>query len=297
MESAEEFLSYYDDIFTASLWESIRSNLYTKERADLIPDNGMVGAAGGAVWFALTEGGGIKVFTIQNGEGCSVRQPHTYAPVSQTRYDSARTAYTAVLNTLLYERTFPDGTPYDPFMDGWGDQFAIVDLHGDGTEELILLATNSYTAGQAGYVISWDEKTGMPRIELWEYPSFTFYDNGYMQAWSSHNQGVAGDALWPYTLYRYDSAAGVYRAIAMTDAWGSSLSDRYYDMFFPSWADRSGTGVVYYVMEPDNYDLSAPMDAADYEAWVSSWMDGAEVMEIPYQDLTAENIMQLQEGE
>lgn len=300
VESAEDFLLYYDDIFTESLWESVQHNQYTKERADLIPDNGMVGAAGGAVWFALTENDGIKVFTIQNGEGCSVRQPQsgiTYAPVSETRYDSARTAYTAVLSTLLYERSFPDGTPYDPFMDGSADQFALVDLHGDGTEELVLLATNSCTAGQVGYVVSWDEKTGTPRIELREYPSLTFYDNGYVQAWAAHNQGLAGDALWPYTLYRYDSAAGVYQSVAMVDAWDSALGDRYYDMFFPGDIDRSGTGVVYYVMKPGNYDLSAPMDAADYEAWVSAWMDGAEVIEIPYQDLTVESIMQLQENE
>ena len=47
------------------------------------------------------------------------------------------------------------------------------------------------------------------------------------------------------------------------------------DMFFPHDADRSDTGVVYYVMEPGSYDLSSPMDATDFSAWVQTWMEGA----------------------
>ncbi len=74
VENAEEFLPYYDDIFTESLWlESILSNQYTRERSDLIPDNGMVRAAGGAVWFMQTKDG-MKVITVQNSEGNSIRQ-------------------------------------------------------------------------------------------------------------------------------------------------------------------------------------------------------------------------------
>lgn len=73
VRNAEEFLTYYDDIFTESLWwDSIMANQYTKERADLFAHDGMVGAAGGAIWFALAEGG-IRVFTVQNSDGYSVR--------------------------------------------------------------------------------------------------------------------------------------------------------------------------------------------------------------------------------
>ncbi len=299
VESAEEFLLYYNDIFTESLWDSISQNQYTMDRADLIPDNGMVGAAAGSLWFAGTPEG-IKIFTIQNAEGCGIRQHKPSSsialiPVAETRYDSAWTAYAAVLNTLLYERVFPDGTPYDPFVDGTGDMFTLADVNGDGAEELILLATNSYTAGQAGYVLSWDEKTGTTRIELLEHPAFAFYDNGYLQAFAAHNQGMAGNALWPYTLYQYDKATRTYRAVATVDAWDSAMGDHYYDMFFPTDADRSNTGVVYYVMEPDNYDLSAPMDATDYIAWQDSWQAGVKALEFPYQELTAENIASLKE--
>jgi len=71
--SADEFLPYYDDIFTDGLWESINQNQYTMERADLITNDGMIGAAGGAVWFAPLEDG-LTIFTVQNDEGRSFRQ-------------------------------------------------------------------------------------------------------------------------------------------------------------------------------------------------------------------------------
>ena len=295
VESPEEFLPFYDDIFTDDLWwNCISANRYDKERADLIPDNGMVGAAGGAIWFMPTDDG-MCVVTVQNPEDNSVRMTdleisggNDFPTVAETRYDSLWTAYFAVLNTLYYEHVFPDGMLYDPFVDGTGDQFALVDLHGDGTEELVLLATNSYTAGQAGYVLSWDENTGTTRIELCEHPSFTFYDNGYLQAWASHNQGKAGDALWPYTLYRYDTQTKTYLPVAMVDAWDRSLVDT----SFPEDADRSGTGVVYYVMQPDNYDLSEPMDAADYATWEAGWRDGAVEVKPDYQPITAESILE-----
>ena len=295
VESPEEFLPFYDEIFTESLWwDCIMANRYDMEQADLIPDNGMVGAAGGAVWFMPTDDG-MRVVTVQNPEDNSVRMTdleisdgNDFPTVAETKYDSLWTAYFAVLNTLYYEHVFPDGMQYDPYVDGSGDQFALVDLHGDGTEELILLATNSYTAGQAGYVLSWEERTGTTQIELFEHPCFTFYDNGYLRAWASHNQGKAGDALWPYTLYQYDTETGTYQPVAMVDAWDRSLVED----SFPADADRSGTGVVYYVMEPDNYDLSKPMDAAEYAAWEASWLQGAAEVKPDYQPITAESILE-----
>ena len=74
----------------------------------------------------------------------------------------------------------------------------------------------------------------------------------------------------------------------MVDAWDRSLVED----SFPADADRSGTGVVYYVMEPDNYDLSKPMDAAEYAAWEASWLQGAAEVKPDYQPITAESILE-----
>lgn len=71
--TAEDLLPYYDEIFTASLLESIEINQYDETRADLFAGDGMVGGAGGAIWFALVEDGRIAVLTVQNGEGWGIR--------------------------------------------------------------------------------------------------------------------------------------------------------------------------------------------------------------------------------
>lgn len=71
--SAEDFLPLYGQMFTPGLLEEMSRNQYTEDRADLIPHDGMVGAAGGCVWFALTEDGQIAVTTVQSPDGGSIR--------------------------------------------------------------------------------------------------------------------------------------------------------------------------------------------------------------------------------
>lgn len=72
VENAEDFLPYYEDIFTEGLLEDIHENQYDRERADLIAHDGMIGGAGGAIWFALLEDGRMAVLTVQNPEGNSI---------------------------------------------------------------------------------------------------------------------------------------------------------------------------------------------------------------------------------
>jgi hypothetical protein len=72
IETAEDFLPYYDEIFTDSLLEQIYLNQYTEDRADLIEKDGMIGGANGAIWFVETEDG-FTVVTVQNAEGWSLR--------------------------------------------------------------------------------------------------------------------------------------------------------------------------------------------------------------------------------
>ena len=73
VENGEDFLPYYDEIFTEGLLKAIHENQYDHERADLICHDGMIGGAGGAIWFALLEDGRIALLTVQNPEGNSIR--------------------------------------------------------------------------------------------------------------------------------------------------------------------------------------------------------------------------------
>lgn len=73
VENAEDFLPFYEDIFADGLLEDIHENQYDRERADLIAHDGMIGSAGGDIWFALLEDGRIALLTVRNPEGNSLR--------------------------------------------------------------------------------------------------------------------------------------------------------------------------------------------------------------------------------
>ena len=67
--TAAEVLPYYDEIFTDGLWESIQAGQLSEDQADLFTNDGLIGAANGAIWFVGTQG----IMTIQNSEGRSIR--------------------------------------------------------------------------------------------------------------------------------------------------------------------------------------------------------------------------------
>ncbi len=202
-------------------------------------------------------------------------------------YQNREEAYAALLEDFLVYRIFPDGTPYDSF-DDTPDQFALADVNGDGAEELLLSACNTYIGGMSLYVLAFDEESGKLRVELLEWPAVTFYENGFVKAEASHNQGRAGDALWPYTLYRYDTEAQVYASVAMVDAWDRKC----WEESFPAEADTSGSGVVYYVMDVGNYELKNPMDITQYQRWCDSHFALSTPISFSWIQLTKEAILE-----
>ena len=119
--------------------------------------------------------------------------------------------------------------------------------------------TDTYMAGQTGYVFAYNEQTKKLNTELSEFPSLTFYDNGAVKAEWSHNQGRAGDNFWPYSLYQYAPETDSYALIGMVDAWDKTYAQTDdQNNPFPSDIDKSGTGMVYYIMENGEYDTSPP---------------------------------------
>ena len=172
------------------------------------------------------------------------------------------------------------------------DRFAVCDVNGDGRDELITQTNAAPMAGQVERVYDGDGN-----VLLSEYPLVVYYSNGYVTAGWSHNQGVAGDKLWPYTLLRYDAEAGKYVYVAAVDGWDRSIRDTYlsYDesvILFPEDVDKDGDGFVYYVIEEEGGYAPVygePMDYAEWAQWTARYME-ADVVHVNKQSLSEENI-------
>jgi len=218
--------------------------------------------------------------------------------------DPARAAFRAALQRIYDEQVLPNGDPLDmaDYSDITKAQFAVFDLDQDGKEELIFTFSDTYMAGMATYVYGYDAEIDRLLVEIWEFPALSFYNTGIVEAQASHNQGPAGDALWPFILYQYEPMTDDYRKVAVVDAWDrsfagdttlSSTEDGMVEISFPEQADADGDGVVYYIMS-DGYVLENPIDGAEFREWYDSWFEGTEKIEIPYVYLTPENIRSIE---
>lgn len=181
------------------------------------------------------------------------------------------------------------------------ENFAICDVNGDGGNELITQRNNTVTPGRMETVYN---QYGTEILS--GYPLMTYYDNGYVQAGWSHNQGKAGEKLWPYTLCRTTGAGWSrrYTTAAVIDGWDKSLGDTYLSYTgesipFPDDVDKDGDGFVYYLItgEEGGYapEYGTPMDYAEYANWAAVFL-GANVVKPAYIPLTEENIALIEQN-
>lgn len=206
-----------------------------------------------------------------------------------TAGSAARAAYAGVLRNLLENLVLPDGTQLtrdDVYAENLSpNTFAVADVDGDGQEELVVYFSTTYMAGMQGTILGYDETRGETCLELIEFPSFTFYSNGYLKAYASHNQTFG--EMWPYTLYQYRPETDTYEPVCMV--YSSDLAimeDAGIEGDYPREVDRSGAGTVYYVD-------GAPMDQADYQAWEAGWMGDAWELPLEEWSLTADHVAAL----
>ena len=239
--------------------------------------------------------------------------PETEVPVEVQDEDTARRlAYGKALWDMYLLGLRPDGEELERASDlgpAEGNRFAVMDVNGDGAEELIIGWDQACMAGMQGLVYACGYPEEELRLILSEFPALTFYENGTAAADWSHSQGWAG-RFWPITLYQYRPDSGVYEEIGSVDAWDLECTegDETLAAAFPSEADADGNGLVYYILTGEWYQNDRtppdgqldgrlwetdPVDGAELEAWLSSCTGGTESLEIPYQDLTEENIAAL----
>lgn len=199
-----------------------------------------------------------------------------------------RAVYAAALRNLLHSGILPDGTREQP---GRTARFSVADVDGDGKEELVLLCAPGTQSGAAGYILGYDAESGQLVVELEEFPAFVFLENGNLKALASHNQTFG--ALWPYILYQYLPEYDCYREAGYVHAGDqrifaeSGAAEQY-----PGQADVSGAGRVYYI--GTGGWGTAPVDEADYLAWLAEHQGDGPERAVDYVPLTEENILAME---
>lgn len=203
--------------------------------------------------------------------------------------------YKNALKDLYEKGVMPDGTVLEEYnlnYDMSENKFAISDIDFDGKDELIIALVQSPMAAMRTIIYDYDTSKNKFREQFSEFPDMTFYDNRIIIANWSHNQGSAGDALWPYTLYRYVEENDCYEVLAQVDAWDKSFSEKcYIEEEFPTLIDKDGDEIIYYVLQ-ENY---IAYDLEEYEKWKIQYLpeDTSEVT-ISYMNITKENISRIE---
>ena len=201
--------------------------------------------------------------------------------------DAARmAAYRTALEGIYYDHVLPDGRECDDPKGEAECAFAVYDMDQDGRAELMVWYEGASTAGKTVDIYDCSDESGALYQEFSAYPMLTFYDNGIIRALWAHNQGVAGENFWPYSMYQYDEGTDTYQIVGMADAWDCTLTRSHGGQVFPRDADVDGDGMVYYVMSGEGYDNSSPVDGLAYEQWENTLIGGAQVVDVDWTPLT-----------
>ncbi|MBD5149423.1 MAG: hypothetical protein HDT18_03425 [Oscillibacter sp.] len=236
---------------------------------------------------AVSDPGDIQPAEPSGSEEIKSEEP----VIPQTGWSGMLMAYTDILEELYQAYQDPERFRYE---DGPG--FALYDVDLDGTEELIVQDQVGEAAGQWVRIYGYDHAAGTAYVELEEYPDLCYYDNGVIEAGWSHNQGAAGDKLWPYNVYQYNPETGKYEQIAAVDGWDRNLREIFAGENFPDEVDQDGDGFIYYIItEEGGYapTYGEPMDYASYETWRESYLNGAFPTGPSFLPLVKENIAAL----
>lgn len=206
-------------------------------------------------------------------------------------------SYENALDTFIDIYRLPDGN-YEEISDTMYDMsknnFAITDIDNDGREELLLELSNMPMAGMRTIVYDFDIETLSCRQQFSEFTAMTYFNNGIIvEVLLSHNQGLAGDALWPYALYEYDKETDTYKQIAIVDACSKVYAELFATEAFPTEEDKDGDGVVYYIL-PASSDEKNAIDGQEYIEWRKQYIEvEGDTIEIEFKALTKENVQSI----
>lgn len=213
-----------------------------------------------------------------------------------------RHQYADVLSLLIGTYQLPEGemaaNAYEWNADMSDNSYAILDVDGDGREELVISYSTGSMADMFEAVYGYDPETDTLTQELKVFPWVEYYDGGKLLAFASHNHSY-GD-FWPIGLYQYDADSNTYKQSAYVDTWDKNLWESIYDyetggqILFPEELDTDHDGILYRIQEgdPEDYlwsDQSYRSNEEDYQKWYDSHIQGAEKLNVEYKSLSYDN--------
>lgn len=215
----------------------------------------------------------------------TVKAPLTVEELAEKRRQVLR----QTVEDFAYELELPGGRQArldSAFGAMEGNHFAFLDVDGDGEEELVLSFSTCSMAEMTLYVCGYDGENVTQ--ELVEFPAVTFYPGGIAAAEMSHNQGLAGDDMWPYHVYTYSKDTGTYLESVTVDGWDKGLAETNYNgELFPENVDLDGDGYVYLISRDG---VTRYLDGPDYEAWRKDQGLAAEPLDVTYYSVSRDNI-------
>ena len=232
----------------------------------------------------------------QNGSGetaaepVNTEEPSAEAPADQSEYAAkADEADKEAVEKLVNDKVLPNGedTGFEAdsfFGDMDENKYAIADVDSDGKDELIISFTTAPVAGEVEQVYGYNDADGTLKLKLNEFPLVTYYTNGIAEVGWSHNQGWAGERLWPYSLFFYNADKDEYEIRYSIDAWDKTLADKDADGNpYPADIDKENAGYVVILTEGTE---TRYISASEYETWRSDTLGGAQKIEVEYKPVT-----------
>lgn len=197
-----------------------------------------------------------------------------FVEIDKERYE----AYVDVLEEIIEDNEWPDGEYVVESDDYTGNnQFAIFDVDLDGREELLVEITSNSTAGMNLRIFDYDaDKDKLIEQEV-TLPSVTFYDNGVIYEYASHNHTPSD--VWPYSVATYDAKEDTY--VYEGDVYAEDKV--YCGDSFPSNQDKDKDGRIYYISKGNSN--AKPSTEEEYKKWVDSYIKDAKELYIPWQSL------------
>lgn len=223
----------------------------------------------------------------------------TASPDAQTAAQ-IRDQYGKILSQLAEAYQLPEGdtveNPSDYGLEMSDNTYAILDIDGDGLEELMISYSTASMAGMFQVIYGYQPDTQTLTREFMGFPSTELFDNGMILAYASHNHS-RGD-FWPLALYQYDPASSEYQQIGYVDTWDKQYAETFLDtetnqeLPFPSELDTDNDGILYNIRTEDfgdyTYD-SYQYNENDYAEWINSYLGNAEPLAPEYLPIAYDN--------